>query len=55
MDKENWGETTTLTVYLWVQGKIKLFGFFVGQTMKASGGRADPKALNELLKSMLET
>src|SRR3546814_3996206 len=31
-------------------GKDKLFGFFVGQTMKASGGKANPAAVNELLK-----
>ncbi len=31
-------------------GKDKLFGFFVGQTLKASGGKANPAAVNELLK-----
>ena len=34
-------------------GKDKLFGFFVGQVMKASGGKANPKAVNELLKKKL--
>ncbi len=34
-------------------GKDKLFGFFVGQVMKASGGKANPAALNELLKAKL--
>ncbi len=34
-------------------GKDKLFGFFVGQVMKASGGKANPQAVNELLKSKL--
>ncbi|MFN4311005.1 MAG: Asp-tRNA(Asn)/Glu-tRNA(Gln) amidotransferase subunit GatB [Ferrovibrio sp.] len=34
-------------------GKDKLFGFFVGQTMKASGGKANPAAVNELLKKKL--
>lgn len=34
-------------------GKDKLFGFFVGQTMKASGGKANPAAVNELLKQKL--
>ena len=34
-------------------GKDKLFGFFVGQTMKASGGKANPAMVNELLKKML--
>jgi len=34
-------------------GKEKLFGFFVGQVMKASKGSADPQVVNELLKSKL--
>ena len=34
-------------------GKDKLFGFFVGQTMKATGGKANPAMLNELLKKKL--
>jgi len=34
-------------------GKDKLFGFFVGQTMKASKGSANPKKVNELLKQRL--
>jgi aspartyl-tRNA(Asn)/glutamyl-tRNA(Gln) amidotransferase subunit B len=34
-------------------GKDKLFGFFVGQVMKASGGKANPQQLNELLKKKL--
>jgi aspartyl-tRNA(Asn)/glutamyl-tRNA(Gln) amidotransferase subunit B len=34
-------------------GNEKLFGFFVGQTMKASGGKANPKVVNELLKAKL--
>ncbi|MEX0697809.1 MAG: Asp-tRNA(Asn)/Glu-tRNA(Gln) amidotransferase subunit GatB [Dongiaceae bacterium] len=34
-------------------GKDKLFGFFVGQTMKATGGKANPKLLNERLKQKL--
>jgi len=34
-------------------GKDKLFGFFVGQTMKATGGKANPAQLNELLKKKL--
>ncbi len=34
-------------------GKDKLFGFFVGQVMKATGGKANPAQLNELLKSKL--
>jgi aspartyl-tRNA(Asn)/glutamyl-tRNA(Gln) amidotransferase subunit B len=35
-------------------GKDKLFGFFVGQTMKATGGKANPAQLNELLKKKLQ-
>jgi aspartyl-tRNA(Asn)/glutamyl-tRNA(Gln) amidotransferase subunit B len=34
-------------------GKDKLFGFFVGQVMKASGGKANPAVVNELLKKAL--
>jgi aspartyl-tRNA(Asn)/glutamyl-tRNA(Gln) amidotransferase subunit B len=34
-------------------GKDKLFGFFVGQTMKASKGSANPGKVNELLKKRL--
>lgn len=35
-------------------GKDKLFGFFVGQTMKESKGAANPAKVNELLKSRLD-
>jgi aspartyl-tRNA(Asn)/glutamyl-tRNA(Gln) amidotransferase subunit B len=35
-------------------GKDKLFGFFVGQVMKATGGKANPAQLNELLKKKLQ-
>jgi aspartyl-tRNA(Asn)/glutamyl-tRNA(Gln) amidotransferase subunit B len=34
-------------------GKDKLFGFFVGQTMKAMQGKANPQVINDLLKKML--
>jgi len=34
-------------------GKDKLFGYFVGQAMKASGGTLNPGQLNELLKKKL--
>ena len=34
-------------------GKDKLFGYFVGQVMKATKGKANPKLVNELLKKML--
>lgn len=35
-------------------GKDKLFGFFVGQAMKETKGRANPQLLNKLLKQELE-
>ncbi|QGY80115.1 Asp-tRNA(Asn)/Glu-tRNA(Gln) amidotransferase subunit GatB [Sphingorhabdus lacus] len=35
-------------------GKDKLFGFFVGQTMKAMQGKANPQVINELLKNVLD-
>src|SRR5829696_1308156 len=35
-------------------GKEALFGFFVGQVMKASKGKANPKVVNELLKEKLK-
>lgn len=34
-------------------GKDKLFGFFVGQVMKKSGGKLNPAALNDILKAKL--
>jgi len=35
-------------------GKEKLFGFFVGQVMKVSNGKANPKLVNEILKKKLK-
>ena len=35
-------------------GKEKLFGFFVGQVMKISGGKANPQIVNEILKKKLK-
>lgn len=35
-------------------GKGKVLGFFVGQVMKATGGKADPAAVNKLLKDKLK-
>jgi len=35
-------------------GKNKLFGFFVGQVMKVSGGKANPQLVNEILKKKLK-
>ncbi|MBD1133533.1 Asp-tRNA(Asn)/Glu-tRNA(Gln) amidotransferase subunit GatB [Pelagibacterales bacterium SAG-MED44] len=34
-------------------GKVKLFGFFVGQVMKVSAGKANPQLVNEILKKKL--
>ncbi len=34
-------------------GREKLFGYFVGQVMKATQGKANPQLINELLKKML--
>ncbi len=36
-------------------GKEKLFGFFVGQVMKASKGKANPAVVNELLQAKLKS
>ena len=35
-------------------GKDKLFGFFVGQVMKVSGGKANPQLVNDILKKSLK-
>ena len=34
-------------------GKVQLFGFFVGQTMKAMQGKANPQVVNEAVKKAL--
>src|SRR6185436_16106473 len=36
-------------------GKTSLVGFFVGQVMKLSGGRANPQVVNDVLKKELES
>lgn len=36
-----------------VKAKPSMIGWFVGQVMKASGGKANPKAVNEILKKKL--
>jgi aspartyl-tRNA(Asn)/glutamyl-tRNA(Gln) amidotransferase subunit B len=36
-------------------GKYKLFGFFVGQVMKASQGQANPGMVNQMLKAKLDS
>ncbi|MFN5715077.1 MAG: hypothetical protein ACK463_10980, partial [Bradyrhizobium sp.] len=35
------------------KAKPQLVGWFVGQVMKSSGGKANPQAVNDLLKSKL--
>ena len=35
-------------------GKIKLAGFFVGQAVERSGGKADPETTQEVARRMLE-
>ncbi len=35
-------------------GKTNMLGFFVGQVMKATGGKANPQAVNEVLRRLLE-
>ncbi|MFM7387715.1 MAG: Asp-tRNA(Asn)/Glu-tRNA(Gln) amidotransferase GatCAB subunit B, partial [Bacteroidota bacterium] len=35
-------------------GEKQLIGFFMGQFMKASGGKVDPKTANQLLRSALD-
>ncbi|VAX14863.1 Aspartyl-tRNA(Asn) amidotransferase subunit B @ Glutamyl-tRNA(Gln) amidotransferase subunit B [hydrothermal vent metagenome] len=35
-------------------GKVKLIGFFVGQVMKATSGKASPEVVNKILKEKLE-
>jgi aspartyl-tRNA(Asn)/glutamyl-tRNA(Gln) amidotransferase subunit B len=37
----------------YLSGKEKLFGFFVGEVMKETKGKANPKLVNELLKKKL--
>ena len=35
-------------------GNVKIFGYFVGQAMKASQGKVDPKKLNAMLKNIID-
>ncbi len=39
----------------YLSGKDKVFGFFVGQVMKESKGKANPKVVNDMLKTKLES
>ncbi len=47
-------ESNPSQVQLYRGGKDKLFGFFVGQVMKETKGRANPQVLNKLLKEALD-
>ncbi len=38
----------------YLAGRDKLFGFFVGAVMKAMGGKANPKVINDLLRAKLK-
>ncbi len=38
----------------YLSGKKKLFGFFVGQVMKATKGKANPRVVNQLLQQLLQ-
>jgi len=37
----------------YLSGKDKLFGFFIGQAMKVSGGKLNPAKLNEIMKKIM--
>ena len=39
----------------YLSGKDKLFGFFVGQAMKISGGKLNPAKLNEIMKKVIQS
>ena len=41
-------------VALYRQGKTNLLGFFVGQVMKSTNGKANPRLVNELLRAKLD-
>ncbi len=40
-------------VELYRSGKEKLFGFFVGQVMRKTKGKANPQLVNDILRSKL--
>ncbi|MDA9321235.1 Asp-tRNA(Asn)/Glu-tRNA(Gln) amidotransferase subunit GatB [Gammaproteobacteria bacterium] len=44
-----------LQVEAYKSGKDKLFGFFVGQVMKETQGKANPKSVNDILKNLLNS
>ena len=43
------------TVKKYKEGNDRVFGFFVGQTMKETGGRANPSVVNKIIKELLES
>ena len=47
-------DTNPDQVAAYKSGKDKLFGFFVGQVMKETQGKANPKSVNEILKELLQ-
>ena len=42
------------SVTAYKNGKTKLFGFFVEQVMKQTGGKASPKMVNDILQEKLK-
>jgi aspartyl-tRNA(Asn)/glutamyl-tRNA(Gln) amidotransferase subunit B len=46
-------ESNPVQVQEYLAGKEKVFGFFVGQVMKETKGKANPKLVNEILRKML--
>jgi aspartyl-tRNA(Asn)/glutamyl-tRNA(Gln) amidotransferase subunit B len=47
-------ENNSTQVSQYINGEEKVFGFFVGQVMRESKGKANPKVVNDLLKEKLE-
>ena len=47
-------DTNPDQVAAYKSGKDKLFGFFVGQVMKETQGKANPKSVNKILKELLQ-
>ncbi len=45
---------STSEVQQYISGKDKVFGFFVGQIMKETKGKANPKVVNDILRQKLE-
>jgi aspartyl-tRNA(Asn)/glutamyl-tRNA(Gln) amidotransferase subunit B len=43
------------SVEAYQKGKKKVFGFFVGQVMKATRGKANPEVVNKILQKKLST